>query len=527
MNAVTPFLEANQHAVPFSLGRTMAMGFNIGRDILNRANEFKNAETAIGEYVINGYEAYNIGQVPQVEVTVDTGKDGSVIIADGGKGMDRFELARFWTMHSETVRREGGLNRRGYFGTGKVAFLAIADQIRVETVRNGLLNVTTLARTAVRRAADTCGPVDINLVTVDEPTDRASGTRVVITKLKRKLTAEDVRNLRDKISLDLLLTMTGANVSVNGVKVEPQEVKGEEFLVESECGNFTARIVYNELGHHEDLRYTFFHCDNVFVGREQTGKEAHRFAHKVYARIDATAEWSNENFHKNREVFISESRDGRLKTHDAAPRAMHAFAEKAVRAFMKKLDDEDAARRQEEKSEKAKELLSRFSRMFSPLCQLTAGPKPRVKSDETKDNVVEIKVEREARASKPRNSANPRGDSGKLKFDFRAYNEVEPQYVFEDSEMTIYFNTNNTFLKSLSQAEDNPARTQALFDIAATAVASIETREAMKEKFADIALQEPALVIAAMAEHYAKSLSRIKNELADNYAAFHIVAQAA
>lgn len=528
MNAVTPFLASQATETPASIfNMTIPMGNNVGRDILSRANDFLKTEVAAFEYVANAYESYDFGQLPQVDVTVGEGKNGFVMVDDKGGGMDEADLIRFWSMHANTHRREKGLNRRGYHGTGKIAFIAIAKQIRVETVKNGILNITSLSYDSVRKAADTGGEVKINVIVRNQPTDRPNGTKIVIDKLKKKFTTEDIRLLRDKIALELMLFMKGGQVSVNGIKVEPNLVTGDETREVSECGNFSISIVRNDAGHHEELGHVFYACDDIFIAREQTGKESHRFSHRVHAQVNTTKEWSDAHFTHCREQFVSESRDLKLKVSEPAPRALRDFAEARVRAFMKKLEDEDAARREEHKSELRKKLEQELSRIFSQFYTGGAGPKPRggsrVVSGDKETVVIVVKDEKESSQAKDHKA--PRGSDGKLKFDFKEYGHTAAPFVIEEKNLTVFFNTASPFLKSLSQQEDHPARRQALYDLAAEAVSMIEAKMSMTAEYAEKALEDPMLVINAVLEKQAEIMARIKNELAESYATFHIASQ--
>lgn len=524
MNAITPFLDPQSFASPAPFAMKMAMGNNVGRDILSRATEFLKSETAIFEYVANAYESYDHGMLPEIDVTVECGKNGYVTVVDKGCGMEVEDLVRFWSMHAKTLRREKGLNRRGYHGTGKIAFVAIARSLRVETVKDGLLNITVLTRENIEKAAETGGQVDVNVITRDEPTDRPDGTKVTIGKLNRSLTVEDVRLLRAKIALELMLFMKGGQVSVNGQKVEANSVTGEETVEYSDCGNFSIRIVRNDCGHHEDLQYVFYSCDGVFIAREQTGKEGHRFAHRVYASVDTTHEWAERHFHNHREQFVSEARDLRLKVAEPAPRALRDFAEARIRAFMKRLEDEDEERREKEKSEKRKKLEKELSRVFSAFYTGGAGAARRGGGVKT-GNIETVEKESSAR-TRAKEAKDPRGPQGKLKFDFKDYAETDSPFVIEEQILTVNYNTASPFIKSLSQQEDHPARRQALYDLAAEAVAQIEARQAVSKAFEGKELEEPMMVADAVIKEQARILAAIKNDLCGSYAAFHIASTA-
>jgi len=514
MNAVTPVIEAAMLAhgadLPAIPGMPVQMSSNIARDLKSRASDFRNKVAALFEYIINAYEAYQIDQVPIVEITV---KNGEVRIVDHGIGMSYVKLLHYWTLHGNTERRENGRNKRGYHGSGKTAFYACADKIEVRSVHDGLLNVMSLEAEEIEEAADTGRPPRITTVVCNQPTDEPNGTVVKITRLREKFSTEDVRALRAKISENLRFVMTGAKVSVNGVEVEERPMTGAETLVASECGNFTARIIHNDAGHANDDDRVFFMVGGVYIAAMQTGKEGHRFSHQVAAIVDTTREWAERHFEHRREHFMSEARDLTLKTADPAARSLHDFAESCVRSFMKCLDEEDARRKKEEASEQEKRLAATMSRIFSSMA-LFGGANPRTADQTEEGDSSPVRA-----VTRTRQSAGKRNDGDrkpKISFDFKEFEQVEEPYQIEADTMTVLFNRNSKVIKSLSQDEKDMLRNAVLWDVAAQAVSQIIVQQEIKRHEETEGPVGPKQVMD-MTYH---AWGRVKNVMADIYAHF-------
>lgn len=504
MNAFTPFGPTH-----------LIMGSNVARDFKSRASDFKNKASAIFEYVVNGYEGYNLDQTPVVEVTT---KGGKVVIRDYGIGMDLEKLGQFWTMHGATQRRENGRNKRGYHGSGKSAFFSFADKIEVRSVRNGLLNVMSLDAEEIEVASRSCLPPRIHQDVTDRPTDEANGTTITISRLREKVSTEDVRQLVDKVSENLRLVMTGAQVTVNGVPVTERPVRGVETSVTSICGNFTATFFHNDAGHAADDDRVFFMVGGVYIAATQTGKEGHRFSHQVSVLVDTTKKWAEENFESRREHFMSEARDLTLKTSDPAARELHDFAEHAVRDFMKKLDDEDRARKKEQASEQEKRLLANMSRIFSSHILFGGATPKRGKQEEQGDKVV-AEVEHEVEHKARQNSGRGRNDNQrkpKIEFDFKEYAMTDAPFQIERGDtLMVYVNKSSKVYKALSQDDEDTVRNAVIWDIAAQAVCQIAVEQTIADHVEKSGPVDPLDVVKWQADKWAK----VKNVLSDVYAA--------
>ena len=163
-----------------SNGSQLALTTHVGRDLLSSASAFKTEASAVWEYVVNSLQYVNPGVSPRVQVNIQPRKR-VIVIRDNGQGMDRRRLEHFFTMHGENIERAKGRPGRGKFGTGKAAAFGIGNHLRIETCRNGIMNIVELTRDEVLRSGG--GDIPVTPVVSDEPTQLSNGTVVTISDI--------------------------------------------------------------------------------------------------------------------------------------------------------------------------------------------------------------------------------------------------------------------------------------------------------------------------------------------------------
>src|SRR2546425_10153409 len=153
---------------------------HVGRDLLNAAQLFRHEAAAVWEYVVNSLQYVAPGVRPRVQVVVRS-KAGTIQISDNGVGMDSTGLNHFFQMHGENLERKRGRAGRGKFGTGKSAAFGIGNRLRVESRKDGLLNVLELTRQMIDQSDGTEIPLD--WLIKNEKTDDSNGTTIVISEI--------------------------------------------------------------------------------------------------------------------------------------------------------------------------------------------------------------------------------------------------------------------------------------------------------------------------------------------------------
>lgn len=153
---------------------------HVGRNLIASAAGFKNEAIAVWEYVVNSLQYVDTNVIPHVQVNVSPRKK-VIEICDNGSGMDIETLANFFTMHGENLERQRGKHGRGKFGTGKSAAFGIGKQFRIETRKNGKLNIIELFREDIDVSSG--GNIPLRHIVKDEPTEKANGTSITISQL--------------------------------------------------------------------------------------------------------------------------------------------------------------------------------------------------------------------------------------------------------------------------------------------------------------------------------------------------------
>lgn len=490
--------------------RALVMSTNVGRDIKSRSYDFRNFETAVFEYIANAYEAYNVGETPEINIQIKNGKNGSISISDHGIGMSYdSDLPRFWTMHANTVRREGGLNRRGYHGTGKSAFYGIANSIIVDTIKNGLRSRTRLTAEAIENAAksDNGEPLYIETMIANGETDSRNGTTIIINNMKKPITDADVRSLRQKVENESLMWLAGANIYINDIKVEAPAVNYDIIEEEkSEHGHFSATLMYLDSGYPENIDKIFISVDNVFIAREDFGKEGSRYSKKIHVRINTDSVWANENFHNYRERFVSESRDLKMKRLDPAAAELVEFIEFVVRKFVSKIEVIEAEKRKNDIDKTLRDMETRLSKIFSADYSLGGGANKHWSNNK--------RIEKEI---KEPNHKVSKGRSNKIRFEFSSF-DPEMIYRFEEGNV-IQINLDHSHVKTLRQNGLDNVTDKITLDIATIAYSDLVSTRVIEKEIEECVLnrEDIAAILARKHNVTCLTVSRMKNTLTDFY----------
>ncbi|NTF16959.1 hypothetical protein G6L37_00770 [Agrobacterium rubi] len=459
------------------VGRTM--GSNVARDILKRSSDFRDFGCMAFEYIANGHEAYQIDDLDrEVIIDITKGSKGRIQISDNGCGMHLESLVKFWTMHAETSRREQGLNLRGYNGTGKIAGFKYFNVLTLETIKDGLRNVTRLNRRHIEEMAKTSGAVQIEEVAVNEPTDLTNGTTVILSNPISAISTAQIIELRAKIAMEMMMWMKGTKVILNDEAVEPEAISFDETeSVSSECGSFSGSIYYLDKGYSQEMQKIFISADRVFMASENFGKEGHRFSSKVHAVFTASPEWYAEFFEGRREQFVSEARDLKLKLSHPEAARYRDFIETSIRSFMKMLDEREKERQQKQLDEKMRAMQDKLSRLFSSLSdrlnfkrrmeqeiKRSEDPKPRERSDNTRDRKPKIDVK------------------------LREFENDQSEYRVDPEFGVIEVNLKAPHLSGISENRADATFDQAVLEIVKTAFVELETSRRMVEAWNDRSL---------------------------------------
>lgn len=170
----------------------LKMRVNIAKNLLQTADQFKDAPSAIWEYVSNSLEYRESPFGIVIGIQMDKEK---IVIIDNSDGMDEKILHSFFTVSGENLARknkQASWMKRGQFGTGKLAAFGIADELKVETVKNGKKNIAFLSREMINSTPETSNEIDLDITVANEDVDEPNGTKILINALNIKINQKEV-----------------------------------------------------------------------------------------------------------------------------------------------------------------------------------------------------------------------------------------------------------------------------------------------------------------------------------------------
>ena len=169
---------------------TLVLRSDVSNDLRQNADQIGSVSKALTEFVWNSVQYQPESQTAEVAVVIIRNRAGIIeeaSIEDNGRGMSQVDLQIFFTMHADNRDRLIGKVGRGRFGTGaKAAAMAIADEMVVDTVKNGQRTVATL-----RRDSLTPGSAEIPIPSDTESTESPNGTRVILRRFRVKRFKEE------------------------------------------------------------------------------------------------------------------------------------------------------------------------------------------------------------------------------------------------------------------------------------------------------------------------------------------------
>ena len=197
----------------------------IDLNVLNHLglNLYSNVPAVLAELIANAWDA----DASQVKVSIETqGEDKKIIIQDNGCGMDNEDLdEKFLTVGYERRQSTGDRTPKqrlvmGRKGIGKLSAFSIAQKIQVITKKETSqilaieLEVDKI-REAIKKQKD-YHPLSI---TPEETDLGVSGTKFILSNLKKRVDASLDRNLRQRIARRFSIISESFEVFIDDQKV--------------------------------------------------------------------------------------------------------------------------------------------------------------------------------------------------------------------------------------------------------------------------------------------------------------------
>jgi hypothetical protein len=496
----------------------LEMTSNVARDAKKRASDFKTLPEAVFEGIANAYEAYNIGTTPRIWVSTvynQRKKDWTLTIKDLGVGMcSKVGLKAFFALHQKTTRREGGLNMRGYNGTGKIACFKYGRHLQVETVKDGLLNVVVLTADELDAADVAARAPRISWIVRDRATDAPNGTTITVTQIKKDeftFTGESMVQIKDKIRIEQLMWMKNAEIYVNDELIPAKLIDFDDKHEEvSPCGNFKVTIYHSAQGYKSELPFVYLSAGRVFVAREQFGKEGSAFSDRIHVDARATEEWAVAHFYDRREEFVSEARDLKFKITHPEAKKFKEFIESVVSRYLADLAAREEERRRASMDDHKARIERELSKVFSSFMPLLGGAGNGLFADADRTKQRETVTPETREATSPAGEQNNERKS-RLGVQYDSLPEAIPYKIEGDNKIVV--NTEFPTLKTIGGDTSSPLYRLISFETVTNAFAELVANVKLKEKYGETApqiveiLDERAEIVQSVLSHVSQHLA--------------------
>jgi len=190
-------------------------------------NLYSNVPAILAEVVANAWDA------DAETVTVEIASDhSSIVITDDGHGMtaadinEKFLTVGYQRREVKGEARTPKFNRRvmGRKGIGKLSLFSIADEVEVQSARDGERNGFTMKLSAIREKIKSgTGTYEPDALSADQ-VNVTQGTRIVLRNLRKKLTNAE-HSLRRRLArrFSIIGPEYSFAVEVNGRAIGPED----------------------------------------------------------------------------------------------------------------------------------------------------------------------------------------------------------------------------------------------------------------------------------------------------------------
>ena len=215
-------------------------------------NLYSNVPAVLSEVVANAWDA----DAGKVRIELDKGR-ARIVIEDDGCGMTRAEIVNRFLLvgYQRRVGQPGptpgkGRSPMGRKGIGKLSLFSIANEITVETNRDGERTALRMRLDAVRAAIeDNEGEYHPEELAESE-FGREHGTRITLGQLRRRQTISTAEGLRKRLArrFSIIGPSHDFSITVNGDAITPEDrgyhdrlqylwMYGDQSSTVSRCGN--------------------------------------------------------------------------------------------------------------------------------------------------------------------------------------------------------------------------------------------------------------------------------------------------
>jgi|GEM_PF-4247283 len=490
---------------------SIAVTSHVGRDLLQNAAYFNSAPKVVMEYVSNSIDNGPEGQSIHIEVTIS--QEG-IVIADNANGMSQKDLIHFFTMHGVNRQRKRGRKVRGRFGTGKSAAFGIADGLRVETVRNGKLNVLQLHRGNILNSMDG-GAIPVEHLVSNKKTDAPNGTTIHVYDLQ--LDRIFITPIRERLERALGRHLDMHQVVINGRRLKyrrPDSVATFEYPPSEEIlakmpnmGVLKISVAREALSSVENGIAVL---SNGFLNAMTLGEASGRaYTDRIFGEVEAPDlddEHDDEHF-----PAFDNTRDLSLNIQNPRAKLLVDWLSSAAEEVRHELDVEAQLARMSEVNSQMQEAADFVSDLINAdfarvQRRLQVASQSAIEANTVQSSeVVEVEVEKSAEPTPPRNvktiaPAEPAPEKPILEVDYDIPDTPEAEPVTFDEPDLPDINKDETaadeayekfveYVSELDQLEEN-AYYEAVLAEATQMITPEERREVVQDALSAASVQE-------------------------------------
>jgi hypothetical protein len=337
---------------------------HVSRDLLQSAEMFGNERTVVWEYVSNSLQYVDVGVAPSVQVEI-VPRQRVISICDNGRGMLMNDLQAFFTMHGENQDRKGGRPGRGRFGTGKSAAFGIADELVVNSVRNGRRSIVRLTRVDLEAAVQG-SPVPVEVLENEKSCVEANGTIIEIRNVRLK--SIDIQACIAYIEKHLASSPRNATVQINNHVCrfrEPSVVRQDQFRPTPEqrrvLGDVLLTVGVSAIPLPEESRGIAIYANGVWHSSTLAGAERREMAEFITGSLDVPALDSD----KQSPAAFNASRSMSLNPLNPLVAEMFAFISAHVESVRKQIVAEKNQAKESERSRQLEREANRIAQLLN------------------------------------------------------------------------------------------------------------------------------------------------------------------
>ena len=191
---------------------------------------YSNVPAVLAEVVANAWDA----DAQKVDINLDSSMK-RIVIKDDGTGMseeeinNRFLFVGYRRREEQQGKTARGRNPMGRKGIGKLSLFSIANEIFVETARDGERNAFRMSLSEIRKAVDDNSPSESGqyepeACSINE-IDFEQGTRITLKGLQKLQTISTASGLRKRLARRFSIIGQAHNfdVSVNSKPITPED----------------------------------------------------------------------------------------------------------------------------------------------------------------------------------------------------------------------------------------------------------------------------------------------------------------